>query len=204
MDKIVYLYGSARDSATRALRRGTFPREMQIRVGPWVVRPSRRVAVEFARMIPHMTDVLAKVKVGAIQVQRLDSSLIPNADLLQACEAAKPTTAVVVETLPLPPVVVLSAAPTVVVIEEVVVPVATPAIVPEPTPEPVVVEPIPEAPIPADAEVSPAVEKTLPYEWRSQTNRELISLCTDNGVKVPEKITKASLIQALESWLTEV
>ena len=148
MDKIVYLYGSARDSATRALRRGTFPREMQIRVGPWVIRPSRRVAVEFVRMVPHMVEILAKMSVGTIQAQRLDSALISKEELLQACTDFHATKA-----LPPPPVVVVSAAPLAVVIEEVVVPVATPAIVPEPTPEPVVVEPIPEAPIPADAEV---------------------------------------------------
>jgi hypothetical protein len=81
-----------------------------------------------------------------------------------------------------------------------------PVVVPEPPAEPVAVEPIPEAAVPS--ELPPAVEtsneRSLPTDWQQLTNRELIALCTENGVKVPEKITKASLIQVLESWLTEV
>lgn len=73
MEKTVYLYGSARNAATRALRRAAVPREMQIRVGPWIVRPSRRVSVEFLQLAKFEREVLEKVTNGTIQVQNGDT-----------------------------------------------------------------------------------------------------------------------------------
>ncbi len=74
MDKIVYLFGSARDAATRVLRRGNFPREMVVRLGEWTIRPSRRTAVEFVRLAPYATDLMTKVQNGVLKVQKLDLS----------------------------------------------------------------------------------------------------------------------------------
>jgi len=69
MEKIVYIYGSARNSATRALRRGSLPREMQVRLGPWTVRPSRRFAVDFTALAKFEREVLEKVTNGVVQIQ---------------------------------------------------------------------------------------------------------------------------------------
>ncbi len=74
MEKIVYVYGSARDAATRALRRAALPRSMQVRIGQWVIRPARRTAVQTAELAKYETDVIDKVTRGLIQVQRGDTS----------------------------------------------------------------------------------------------------------------------------------
>lgn len=87
MDKIVYLYGSARDAATRAIRRNVFPREIQVRLGPWIVRPARRVAVDFVRLAPFAAELISKIQSGVVQVQRPDSSVISIEELTSAFKA---------------------------------------------------------------------------------------------------------------------
>lgn len=69
MEKIVYIYGSARNAATRALRRGALPREMQIRLGPWTIRPSRRTAVDFTALAKFERETIEKVSTGVVQIQ---------------------------------------------------------------------------------------------------------------------------------------
>lgn len=75
MDKIVYLYGSARDAETRALRHAAKPRQMVFRLGPWTVRPSRRVAIEFPRLAPHKDELLHKISQGILQLQSGDGAV---------------------------------------------------------------------------------------------------------------------------------
>lgn len=74
MDKIVYVYGSARDASTRQLRRSALPREMVVRIGLWTIRPSRTTAIEFARLAPHETEILHKMSTGLIKLQNGDGA----------------------------------------------------------------------------------------------------------------------------------
>lgn len=69
MEKIVYVYGSARNSATRAARRAALPREMQVRLGPWIIRPARRTPVDTDQLAKYEREVIEKVTNGLIQVQ---------------------------------------------------------------------------------------------------------------------------------------
>lgn len=89
MEKTLYLYGSARNSATRALRRATLPREMQIRVGPWIVRPSRRVAVQDVELVKYEREVIEKVEKGVVQVQAGDTTPYSIAELRAGFEALR-------------------------------------------------------------------------------------------------------------------
>lgn len=220
MDKIVYLYGSARDASTRAIRRTNFPREMQIRIGQWVIRPSRRTAVDFARLAPYAAELLSKVQSGVIQVQRADTSLLSAEELIAGFRelGAGPD----YDTMPLAELHTLmrvenpepaakeaftrrtQAKPA---------PVAAPAAVVPPPPPPPPEEPSePEPEVPAvleerphretdPAPSEPSRESQLPDGWRMLTNRELTSMCSDLGIPMPENITKKNIIAAVESWL---
>lgn len=84
MDKIVYIYGSARDASTRALRRGALPRESRTRVGPWLIRPSRRTAVDFVQLAKYEREVLEKCRIGRIQIQNGDTEVFSIEVLQQA------------------------------------------------------------------------------------------------------------------------
>jgi len=68
----VNLFGSGRDISTRAVRRANHSRELQIRIGPWVIRPARRVAVAPLRLEEYLEVLGAKVADGVIVVQAPD------------------------------------------------------------------------------------------------------------------------------------
>lgn len=221
MDKIVYLYGSARDASTRSIRRNVFPRgEMQVRIGMWTVRPSRRVAVNFARLAPYRADLITKVTNGVVQVQRADTTEISLTEILAGFDAlgdAAPN----LDTMALAELQALNRAPypgpevRAALARRVQgpTPAAQPApAIPPPPPVPVfapTAAPVEEVPEAVGAEVgevepvdaAPEFMRELPEDWRLLTNRELIALCDANKAALPEKITKASLIQTLESWL---
>lgn len=192
MDKIVYLYGSARDSATRAIRRTHFPREMQVRIGQWVIRPSRRTAVDFAHLGPFAAELLSKVQSGVVQVQRADTTLLSTEELVAGFRELNgekaPVAAPAASEAPVAPL-----APP---------PPAPPPPEPEAEPEvPAVLEHRETDPAPPSDEESPSRESQLPDGWRMLTNRELTSLCTDFGIPMPETVTKKNIIAAVESWL---
>lgn len=84
MDKIVYVYGSARDAATRVARRGAVPRQQQVRLGPWIIRPARRTAVDFVQLAKYEREVLEKVRVGLIQIQNGDEVIYSIEELTAA------------------------------------------------------------------------------------------------------------------------
>ena len=194
MDKIVYLYGSARDARTRTLRRYSYPRgEMQVRIGPWLVRPARRMAVETARVLPYVEDLLKKVSAGLIQIQRADTSAI-SADEVRSWVA--PAAPVVAAPVAAPEPVVEVSAPEPVVVAEVVVE----------TPAPVVVEAAPEEPVsePATlpdppAEIQASRESLLPEDWRQFTAKDLQALCAEHSISLT-KTTKSAAVAAIESW----
>ena len=195
MDKIVYLYGSARDAKTRALRRYSYPRgEMQVRIGPWLVRPARRMAVETARVLPYVEDLLKKVSAGLIQIQRADTSAI-SPEEVRSWVAPK---AVVVADAPVEPVVaaVVEAAPAV---EE---PVAVPAQEEPAAEEPVAEELSAEEPVAdlASPEEAPSRESLLPSDWRQFTAKDLQALCAEHSISLT-KTTKSAAVAAIESWI---
>lgn len=201
MDKIVYLYGSARDASTRALRRTSYPRgEMQVRVGPWLVRPARRIAVHTSRLLPFAEDLLKKISAGVVQVQRADSSVVPLEEVRgwTAPSAPAPVTAAP-ESTPAPePVAVATPAP--VVEEPVVAEIAAPA--EEPAAEPVVEAPAEEPATLPDppAEIQAPRESLLPEDWRQFTAKDLQALCTEHNIPLA-KTTKSGAVAAIESWI---
>ncbi len=89
MEKTVYIYGSARDAATRALRRAAVPRQMQVRLGPWIIRPSRRTPVELAQLVKYEADCLAKMSQGLIQVQSGDGAVFTEEQVTAMFAAVK-------------------------------------------------------------------------------------------------------------------
>ena len=203
MDKIVYLYGSARDARTRTLRRYSYPRgEMQVRIGPWLVRPARRMAVETTRILPYVEDLLKKVSAGLLQVQRADTSVISPEEVRSW---TAPEAKIVADVPPPPPVESAVAA-----VEAAVAPAeepSAPALEPEPVgveapaePEPVAAEPeaaAEEAPV---AEEGPSRESLLPSDWRQFTAKDLQSLCAEHGITLT-KTTKSAAVAAIESWI---
>lgn len=216
MDKIVYLYGSARDASTREVRRSHFPREMQIRIGPWIIRPSRRTAVDFERLAPYAADLLSKVQSGVIQVQRADTSIL---SVEEISAGFKSLAAPNYDTMPLGELHALlrvenpdpaaQAALARRTAESSAPPVAAAPPPPPPPPPPAAPEPEPEVPAVLEApqrETDPAPaddsrESRLPEGWRMLTNRELTALCSDLGIPMPETVTKKNLVAAVESWL---
>lgn len=201
MDKIVYLYGSARDARTRTLRRYSYPRgEMQVRIGPWLVRPARRMAVETTRILPYVEDLLKKVSAGLLQVQRADTSVISPEEVRSW---AAPEAKIVAEVPPPPPVESVVAA-----VEVVVAPVEEPAPVSEPEPvvEPEGVAAAEIADEPATVEEAPAAEEgssresLLPADWRQFTAKDLQALCAEHSIALT-KTTKSAAVAAIESWI---
>lgn len=75
-NKTVYLYGSAKDAATRALRRQERAAQGKrdrttVRCGPrgsWLVRPSRRLAVSMEQVIAHRDTLTGPLSRGSIQL----------------------------------------------------------------------------------------------------------------------------------------
>lgn len=74
MEDTVYIKGTARDAATRALRRAALPRTMLVRIGPWTIRPAKRTPVRVAALASFEADVIVKVTQGLVQVQRGDTT----------------------------------------------------------------------------------------------------------------------------------
>jgi len=87
MDKIVYLYGSGRDSETRTLRHAAKPRQMVFRLGPWTVRPARSVPVEFPRLAPHKDELLHKISQGILQLRSGDDNVYTVVEINEAFAA---------------------------------------------------------------------------------------------------------------------
>lgn len=81
MDETLFLYGTGRSAETRQQRRTHFPREQQARVGPWIVRPARRVAVRRAQLAKFVDELCDKITRGTVQVQRGDGTVIPLQDV---------------------------------------------------------------------------------------------------------------------------
>lgn len=182
MDKIVFLYGSGRDASTRAARRSVFPRETQIRLGPWTIRPARRVAVEFTRLLPYSEELLEKILHGVIQVQRADTAVISAEELRTAILGAPSMAAP-----PTPPPAAPSQA----------------ANSPSHDSEPSEATPVVEAPVeepteePAPAE---APRREAPENWRELTAKELLAFCGEKGIPTT-KTTQRALTAAIEAWL---
>ena len=201
MDKIVYLYGSARDASTRALRRSSYPRgEMQVRIGPWLIRPARRMAVDTARLLPYAEDLLKKVSAGLIQVQRADSTAIS----VEAVRAWATPVAPVVAPAAVVAAPVAAPAPEPVVVAA---PEEPPAVEKPPAAEPVEAvaepvvepEPTPEVEAPA-AEADGSRAALLPEDWRQFTAKDLQALCAEHGIPLT-KTTKTAAVAAIESWI---
>lgn len=81
MNETLFLYGSGRSAATRTQRRESFPREQQTRVGPWIVRPARSVAVRRELLAKHLAELITKVTNGTVQVKDADGAVIPLQDI---------------------------------------------------------------------------------------------------------------------------
>jgi hypothetical protein len=204
MDKIIYLYGSARDAGTRALRRGVYPREKQIRLGPWVIRPSRRVAVETVRVAPHIVELERKVREGALIVQRADSTVIDIQELVAHCTATPPSSGAALEAAREVMAAIIDTEP--MVFPGAGDPTAVPAVLTEPAAEPA--EVVAEATA-VTAEEVPAVEgvivlapetRSMPEGWEALTAKELAAVCTEKGI-ASAKTTKTALVAAVTAWL---
>lgn len=64
-----FLYGSGRDAATRATRRTRFPREINSRIGPYVVRAGKSYGpLTAAQLAGYERPVIEKVTNGTVQV----------------------------------------------------------------------------------------------------------------------------------------
>lgn len=230
MDKIIYLYGSGRDSSTRALRRNVFPREKQIRLGPWIIRPSRRVAVEALRVVPHITELQRKVAEGVIRVERADSTVIDIEALIAFCtgtapsvetpsetaetpiETAEQTMAALIEEEPMvfpgvgpqpgDPVVKALFAETTVDPEVPAAEVPPVLTEPEPTPEapPVDAVSVTADTVPAVGAVVDLTGRSMPEGWEQLTAKELAAVCAEKGIP-STKTTKTALVAAVTSWL---
>lgn len=81
MEETLFLYGSGRSAATRTQRFGKFPREQQTRVGPWIVRPSRSVAVRREILARYQEELILKVTNGTVQVKLKDGTEVPLQDI---------------------------------------------------------------------------------------------------------------------------
>jgi hypothetical protein len=69
MENKYFLYGSGRDSATRALRRTHFPRETSPRIGPYTVRAGRTFGPLSAQQLAsYERPLIEKVTHGTVQV----------------------------------------------------------------------------------------------------------------------------------------
>lgn len=79
--KHVFLFGSGRDVSTRSIRQANHSRELQIRVGPWIIRPARRISVAPLRLEEYLEILEQKVNAGVIIVQSPDLTAMPMAKL---------------------------------------------------------------------------------------------------------------------------
>lgn len=73
---ILYLYGVGRSVETRYERREAFPREQMVRMGPWIIRPTRSVAVRKEDLAKHRSELVVKVTNGTVQLQYQDGTVI--------------------------------------------------------------------------------------------------------------------------------
>lgn len=89
-NKILYLYGTGRDASTRTARRGNFPRETAPRVGPWVVRPARAVAVQIEQLAAYRDVVIEKVEHGTVRVQTADGTPLSIEEIRATLGGGKP------------------------------------------------------------------------------------------------------------------
>lgn len=79
--KHVFLFGSGRDVSTRSIRQANHSRELQIRIGPWIIRPARRISVAPLRLEEYLEILEQKVNAGVIIVQSPDLTAMPMAKL---------------------------------------------------------------------------------------------------------------------------
>lgn len=90
MDNILYLYGTGRAVETRTERRGAYPREQQVRIGQWIIRPTRRVAVRREDLAKHLVELRTKATNGTVQLQLQDGTPVALEDYDSIFNGSKP------------------------------------------------------------------------------------------------------------------
>lgn len=198
MDQIFRFYGSGRDPHTRAKRRLAGFKQRAVAVGGDIsIRPGRRNDVAVGTAVPHVIELTRLMRLGILRVFAANNVEYTPDTFATTCAAFRDgvvPTPVASSPPPPPPADEPESAsePEVAAVETLPAP---PELTPEPVLEPEPVEPTPE-PVP---EVDR--EGMLPDGWRMKSNAALSDIMNGLGIALPEKITKANLISAVEAWI---